>query len=665
MILLKAIKIFFSSAAAICLLIFSLYVVDMTDIDFKYLNRSFIQIDAKNINSSHSYKVNKFLRNTYLFYSNMLIDDFYAKNLAPENTDERMKFPKQKIIERKKEGFSLPKFKVNSYLSKSNWLRSHGNDFSTRFSSLKNINTENVSKLKLAWKYSSDQSVVSGKEYQANVVVEDGIIFSPTPENKIVAINGTNGNEVWSFQVKDGIAAKRGMLLWRGKNDKNSRIFFTNNRKKLYALNSKTGERINTFGKNGEIKVGLTPIPPVIYKDNLIIVTTKSVIKSYNVYTGKINWKYALNKTKNSIIFENFEKGSPWGGFSIDKERGIIFFATGNPSPDHIGIDRPGDNLYANSLVAFDIKNKKVLWHFQEIPHDIWNMDLAATPILTMLNKNGTIFDVVIVVSKLGNTFVLDRETGESIYEIKMERAPTSTVPGERTAIYQKNVQIPEPVCRNKFKKEYLTNLDNENLPNLLNRVEAASTGFPNPYKIGKESIEISSCVRWAGASIDTIKNIMYISTDQQVYMNRIIKDKAYQISFGSIFEQFVDSNGYPAIKPPWGSLVALDLASGKINWSVPLGEYEELNKRNIPSTGTLNRAGATATAGNLVFASGTEDKKIRAFNSNNGKILWEYKLPFVGSSSPTVYEAENRQYIVVPAFERGGNTILGFTIDD
>ena len=122
--------------------------------------------------------------------------------------------------------------------------------------------------------------------------------------------------------------------------------------------------------------------------------------------TGKLKWKYKINKTKNSILFPNFEKGSPWGGFSLDEKRGLLFFTTGNPDEWHVGVDRPGDNLYANSVVAFNLEEKKIEWHFQEIQHDIWNLDIAAAPILTILKKNDQFIDVVVALTKLGNTLI-------------------------------------------------------------------------------------------------------------------------------------------------------------------------------------------------------------------------------------------------------------------
>ena len=519
--------------------------------------------------------------------------------------------------------------------------------------------------MKLAWIYTPPEEKNFVYNVQANPIFYKGNIFLPNSQNQIVSIDGLTGEQNWKFNVEKGIAAKRGLIIHKSKKDNQvARIFFVNNRNKLFSLNANTGKPSKEFGKNGEVEIGLTPIPPVIYKNQLIIITTSSILKVYDMDTGKIKWKYKINKTKNSILFPNFEKGSPWGGFSLDKKRGLLFFTTGNPEEWHVGVDRPGDNLYANSLVAFNIEEKKIQWHFQEIQHDIWNLDIAAAPILTMLKRNDQFIDVVLAVTKLGNTLILDRESGEPLFDIVKRRAPISNVPGERTSSYQIDVTLPEPVCRNKFKKKYLNNLlDSDDKEKLLNLIDTSDFGFPTPPKIGKKNIQMAGCVRWAGATVDTEKNILYVSVDQYPYISTIIENKNFKGKYTHQWEYFVDKNNNPGIKPPWGAIVALDLTSGKIKWKVPFGNYENLKNIYEVDTGTRNRSGITASKGNLIFASGTKDNKFRVFDSNSGDELWSYTMSKGGSAPPTVYEINGKQFIVVPAFEDGGKNIYGFTL--
>ena len=625
---------------SILLLIVLFFLVDLTDVDNSYTNRSLIEIDSKNLNSRHSFKISTYLRYYYLKAYKVINKETYKKRWEIEDKNIRNNFLEEITIKGKINDFSNQSYPLEEYSTSNNWFRSHGNNFSTRFSNFNTINNVNAKNLKLAWIYSPIDEKNFIYNVQANPIFYKGNIFLPNSQNQIVSIDGLTGEQNWKFNVEKGIAAKRGLIIHKSKKDNQvARIFFVNNRNKLFSLNANTGKPSKEFGKNGEVEIGLTPIPPVIYKNQLIIITTSSILKVYDMDTGKIKWKYKINKTKNSILFPNFEKGSPWGGFSLDKKRGLLFFTTGNPEEWHVGVDRPGDNLYANSLVAFNIEEKKIQWHFQEIQHDIWNLDIAAAPILTMLKRNDQFIDVVLAVTKLGNTLILDRESGEPLFDIVKRRAPISNVPGERTSSYQIDVTLPEPVCRNKFKKKYLNNLlDSDDKEKLLNLIDTSDFGFPTPPKIGKKNIQMAGCVRWAGASVDTEKNILYVSVDQYPYISTIIENKNFKGKYTHKWEYFVDKNNNPGIEPPWGAIVALDLNSGKIKWKVPFGNYDNLKNIYEIDTGTRNRSGITASKGNLIFASGTKDNKFRVFDSITGNELWSYTMSKAGSSPPTVY---------------------------
>lgn len=633
----------------------------MSDYDSSYINRNSLVIDVKNLNSRHSHKAIFKIRTIYISFLTK-ISKKYENRWNVESEKERLKNSEYKVISKKTINFSKSSIKNKNYKNNKNWARSNGNNTSSRFSSLKIINKDNVKDLKLAWSLKTNDSL--GKEIQANPIAENGFIYTPTPGNNIICIDGKTGKEVWRYNVKDGVAGRRGLTLWKSNDENFSRLYFTNNKNKLIALNSKNGKRIKSFGTDGKIKIGLSPVAPLIFDNYLIIATFKPDLQVYDPISGKLLWKYYLKESKNSLLFENFKRGNPWGGISADNERGIVYLTTGNPSPQYIGVDRPGDNLFANSVIAIDIKNKKKLWHFQEISHDIWNMDLAAPPILTKIKKNGHDIDVVVAVTKLGNTIVLDRVSGEPIYDFVKKRAPTSKIPGEKTSPYQPSIKLPEPICRNQFKKEYITNIGKKNNEYISKIANDANFGFPTPYEIGKKSIQIGSCVRWAGASIDPDKNIMFVTADALPELIEIKKNPNGKYIYYGISKNFNDLDGYPGIKPPWGTLTSLNLNNGKILWQIPFGEYEELTQKGFPITGTPNRSGATATSGGLVFASGTWDKKIRAFDSENGKELWSYRLSSLGSASPTSLMIEDNQYIIIPAFERNGDEVFAFSLN-
>lgn len=653
----KFFKLLFFTIISVITIVFSLYIIDATDYDSKFINRSKFETSIVHLNSRHSINFSNFLRQGYFYIYENMFHSSYKKRFGIEPASIRSKLPEIKILKKKEENFTEPLYQVNDYLINNNWTRSHGNYFSTRFSDLSQINTKNVTNLKLAWVYESKRDSDSSKENQANAIFYDNNVIIPDVDNKILSLNGLTGKKNWEFRVPDGIAAKRGLILW------NKKIYFTDNRKYLYCINL-DGKLVKSFGKNGKIKVGLTPLPPVIFKDEIILITTDNIIKSFNLQNGKINWKFKVNKTKNSLIFSNFTKGSPWGGLSLDEKRGLLFFTTGNPEPWLVGVFRPGDNLYANSLVAFDLNQKKIKWHFQEIPHDIWNYDLAAPPILTMIKKKDLSVDVVVAISKLGNTLIFERETGEPLFDIIYKRAPTSNIPGERTSEYQINSKLPEKICRSSFKLNYLTEFDKEFADDFKKEISEYNFVFPSPQLMGKRNLTIGSCVRWAGGSIDTKNNILYVSTDQQAFINYIVEDSENKLSYYHESEKFLDNDGYPGIKPPWGAITALNLNNGKIIWQKPFGKIEELENRNIFNTGSANRAGLTATSGNIIFASGTDDNLFRAFNSETGEELWSYKMHSAGSAPPTVYEVNGKQHVLLPAYELDGYKVYSFTLE-
>lgn len=646
---LKSILILFTSI--LILLILSV-LFDLANYDSSYLNRKSLTFSINNLNSKKTKKLIIHLENFYnkVGYQTSIVNKEFWKI---EDPTLRENLANKKIILGKKNNFP-PGRKINEIEKNfSNWVRSHGGSTSTRFSNLEIINKKNISKLKLAWQYNSNDGK---KGIQANPVVYEGLVYLPTPGNHIVCLDGSNGKEKWKYKVKKGYhAAKRGLLLWEDKNKNIVRLFFTND-DQLISLNAKTGKPIKNFGKEGIIKIGSSPIPPVIVDNKLIVATFRPSIEAYDVENGKLYWKYYLRETLDKVSdSKDFKGGFPWGGISADTKNGIVYTATGNPKPNFIGNLRPGKNLFANTLIAFDIRNKKKLWHFQETCHDIWNNDIPSAPILTTINKHNKRIDVVISVTKLGNTLILDRYTGEPIFDYEMSLAPASTIPGEKTCFYQPSLKLPEPFARNIFKKDDVTDLDERNKNYILSIVNNANYGFFAPYELGKSTIQYgeNGGAQWTGASVNPYKNVMYVTANNIPWITGIdtYGDKKNE-RFKYRDKRAVplrDLDGFPGVKPPWGTLTAINLNSGKIQWQKPLGYYESLKAKG-KITGTENFGGATATAGGLVFVSGTLDKLIRAFDAENGNELWSHKLPYIGSAPPSSYEINGEQYIVIPA---------------
>ena len=636
---------FLSAIFIFLILITSISLLEMISIGPKYLNQPTVTFNVNNVRNPQIKKIVRFL------------DSIYGKIYFSLSTKQNKKFevnesfyntlPDKVYIE----GITN-KYTNSNGLNKNNlneWHRSHGNHSSNRFSDLKEINLTNVDDLDLAWIHKFDE--IGG--IQANPIFAEGLIFMPSTSKSIVAINAINGKKVWEHQTVTK-PALRGLIY---KNEKDPKLFFCDG-KNLSALFANTGKKVKDFGNSGIVDLrDVCKITPVIIKDTIIIATVEPALEVYNINSGELIWKYYLKEkisSRHGGKRYDYSGGNPWGGISADIERELVFVTTGNPGSYLQGVSRPGKNKFANSIIAFDIKNKKILWDFQEIGHDIWNADLPAPPILTRINHNSKNIDVVVAVTKLGNTLLLDRLSGKPIFGFNKLKAPLSSIPGEMTSTYQPKIELPEPFAKQFFTMKDITDISEKSRDYIYNKIYDMDFGFFKPNSIDNKNITFNwmGGAEWMGASIDNNSGIMYVTANNiphQTWLTK--KENGYEYyEYNSHFKVLKDQNGYPGSKPPWGTLTSLNLNTGKIIWQVPFGEYSDLTKIGIPKTGTLNMGGATATAGNLVFATGTMDKKVRAFNSNDGTEVWSYDLPFIGSGPPTIFSINNEQYVLIVA---------------
>ena len=629
---------------------------DYKKIDFYFINQSKITYNYKNLNSNLLKKIDIFYNRIVENFLVTFIDN-HKKYWELEDGRERYALPKFRYIKNKG---NFTKTINNNLKNYSDWPRSHGNDFSNRFSNLTKINKDNAHNLEIAWTF--EMKNYTG-DIQANPIIVDGIIYTPIAGGYIVAIHGKTGELIWKSEKFSPSVARRGLIFWKGTKNENSRIIFSN-RERLISLNSKNGKFINSFGKNGQIRTGLNVTTPIIYKNNIIIVTWDRAVEVYDLFTGKTRWKLKykkdINKRFGGIKFNNAGANS-WGGISVDKERGILYFTTGNPHHYLDGTQRPGNNPNSNSLIAVDLNDKKILWSFQETSHDIWNADLPAPPILTSIKKNNKIIDVVITPTKKSNTLILDRVTGDPIFDFRYRKAPKSNLEGEKTSFYQPDLEIPEPFGKNIFDISHLWSYETSKKDKLIKKYKNYNFGFYQPYELNKKTLQynFNGGAEWMGGSVDHDNGIMYITSNNILWETGIVKienKKNLIPKYSSTFKRALDENGYPVIAPPWGTLSALNLNNGKIIWQVPFGEFDFLKKMNIPKTGTENFGGVTATSGNIAIATGTLDKRMYVFDSNDGKILYSKKLPYIGSAPPSTYLYDDEQYIVLHS--SGGSTL-------
>jgi quinoprotein glucose dehydrogenase len=653
------------------------------------------------------------------------------------------------------------------------WTRSLGGPTSNRFSSLTAIDKTNVKDLQPAWTYHSDGGKSMRWSLQCNPIIVDGLLILPTANNEMAAIDGATGKEVWRFKP-DGrtrlpglwgpktsltdMPARRGLLYWLGDDTALPRVIFAASTW-IFALDPKTGIPIESFGTGGraEFPTGGTA-GGAVWNGILVIPGFAGDVFGYDVRTGRQLWRFHTIPKPGEFgadTWENQEIGANcWGGMALDESRGIAYVSTGSPKPNFIGSSYLGDNLFANCLIALDARTGKRLWHFQEVRHDVWDLDIPAPPNLVTITREGRKIDAIAQVTKMGNTLLLDRVTGKPIFPFRLRRAPDSVLPGERTAKYQPDVELPQPFSRQTFEPGDITERTPEARAFIEKKLEDASMGWFHPLQLHKPTVFRGPYggANWTGAAVDPRSAHLFVSSNEMGAVITIVHDddaptaavptpgeKLYQqycaschrpdrqggiaeapslrglrhrvtdenlmalfkdgrgvmppLPIGSVEQHqlrdflmsrdrpnpprdptkppayasrgwrwLYDHEGYPGLKPPWGSLTCLDLNTGKIVWQVPLGEHEELTKAGISKTGTLNFGGAMVTATGLVFCAGTKDNKIRAFDAATGDELWAAKLPRRGSGPPMTYELNGRQYIALPA--TGGGTLQDATGD-
>jgi quinoprotein glucose dehydrogenase len=398
-----------------------------------------------------------------------------------------------------------------------NWNRSHGGDASTRYSPLDQINRTNVATLKQAWIYHSGD----GKgNIQCNPIIVDGIMYAPTVGNCIVAIDAETGHEIWRFKPGGARPAYRGLTYHKQGDGVPARLLFAAGNE-LWTLDPKTGRPVESFGDGGKVTITDCVTAPAVYKNALVFAGWNRDVFALDLLSGKPLWTFHTVPQPGEPFAETWDKpqagANCWGGMSLDASRGIVYVTLGSPKPNFIGVGHHGDNLFGNCVLALDAATGKYLWHFQEIRHDIWDLDIPAPPMLVTVTREGKRVDVVAAVTKIGNTLLLDRVTGKPLFPFRLRRAPTSKLPGERTSPYQPDVELPQPFARQEFKETDVTNISDQARQAVLDKIEGATYGWFQPFEDGKPLVMngFHGGAEWTGGCFDPATGFLYVSSNE------------------------------------------------------------------------------------------------------------------------------------------------------
>ena len=603
------------------------------------------------------------------------------------------------------------------------WQSYAGGAHSSQYSALDQINKKNVAKLQVAW------SVPITGNSIFNPVIIDGVMYAPVGGGALAAIDAATGKELWR---KEGVAPSgaRGMNYWESA-DRSDRRFIYLQRGDIIAVNAQNGELITSFGNKGRVDVrdamerkptgAISTSNPGRIFENLFILPLPggpnyggppSDVHAYDVRTGKLAWIFHVIPHEGEFGYDTWPEGHykrgggghNWSEFTVDEENGIAFIGFGSPRFDFYGGDRPGNNLFSESLVALDARTGKRLWHQQLIHHDLWDWDIPQSAKLLTITQNGKPRQVVAQATKQGFLFVFDRRTGEPIWPIEERPVPQTDVPGEWTSPTQPFPTKPAPFAKQSFTEKdinpYLPKDAQDELRARLKTYRNEGLFTPPSFEGSVQMPGHNGGANFGTSAIDPTRGEFYIVHKSLPTMIRIslpptpgagrggggrgggttIVTPAEKAELTAKAQQLVDEarakgervefqspvhfmninfpgGSMTAAAPPWSEMVKYDLNTGDIVWRIPTGVQEAPPEYGIPNnTGVqFPRNAPLVTAGGLIFLATGPERKVRAYDKDTGKELWVHSLPNGAEGMPATYQVNGRQFVVLPVAQPTG----------
>jgi quinoprotein glucose dehydrogenase len=586
-----------------------------------------------------------------------------------------------------------------------------------RHSPLKQIDKSNVSQLKVAWTFHTGDIYQpkhsKAASFEATPLYVDGTLYLSTPLGRVMALDPLSGKQRWSFDPKIekdagyGDYANRGLSAWKSPAGK-LHVFVATIDARLIVLDASTGERIASFGDEGEIDLrqGLRlgprdfsdyeeTSPPAIIgnlvvlgsavADNQAVTEASGEVRAYDAGTGRLRWSWdPIPQEKSDPAASTWKKSSArrtgaanaWSIFAVDPAHDLVYVPTGSPSPDYYGGERLGDNRYANSITALNASTGKVVWSFQTVHHDLWDYDVASPPLLFDVHRGGRIIPALAVGSKTAHLFILNRLTGQPIFSVEEKPAPKSTVPGEEASATQPVPVLPKPLSRQAMTADEAWGLDDGD----RNWCKSEISKLRNEGVFTPPSLEGTLAIpgniggmNWSGAAFDPDQDLLVLPSSNLVAEVRLIPRESFETERGKNRDlqgnfEFAPQRGtpygmarkflvgphyhLPCVPPPWGLLTAIKASTGEIAWQIPLGQMA--GTEVLPQAkgwGSPSLGGPITTASGITFIAGTIEAAIHAFDTATGKELWKGHLPTSARATPmTFLGPDGKQYLVICA---------------
>ena len=612
------------------------------------------------------------------------------------------------------------------------WRYYGGDQGGRHYSSAKQINRDNISDLDVAWIHRSGDVKTYNEEMENTSTQATPILLPPeadeslvycTPFSRVIALDPGSGEQRWEFEPN---IDRRGTRTFRCRGvgyaeeqrvPENAqcrhRLYLATHDRKLWAIDARTGSPCEDFGAGGVVELfgeeGYVPgdvssssAPTVA--GGLVIVgsgvidfsratTPRGTVSTFDGLSGDLVWQF-------DPLLGHQMSGSAnvWAPISVDEENELVFLPTSSSSPDYYGVDRPGDDLYANSIVALDLKTGILRWHFQHVRHDLWDYDTPAQPILFQWKKGGESIPALVQVTKQSYVFVFNRLTGEPLWEITEQPVPPSQIPGEMASPTQPKPIAPPPLIDSFLTPTNvwgLTPWDKGDCARQVAGLNNLGLFTPTSEKLTLMYPGSLGGANWGGGALLGDSGLLIVNINDTAFTGQLIptprgenaevktdhpergrrmqvtmQGTPYNIEIGALMSPL----GIPCNAPPWGKLVAVDLYKGIILWESALGSVHEMGPVSAPfhiDWGTPNLGGGIGTGGGLFFIGATMDRQIRAFDVVDGDVLWKYTLPNDATATPMTYVYKGRQYVVINSgghymFQRGyGDFLFAFALPE
>jgi quinoprotein glucose dehydrogenase len=562
-------------------------------------------------------------------------------------------------------------------------------------------------------------------QFEATPIMVDGTLYLSTPFNRVIALDPATGQERWSYDPQVDLSVRygqrlvsRGVSTWldsalEAGQPCRRRIFAGTNDARLIALDAATGRPCVDFGVRGEVRLdqGIGRVrqgdyqitsPPTIAGDLVIVGAglrdnqranaPSGVVRALDARTGHVRWRWEpIPADPADPAWTTWGRpdrahtgaANAWTTFALDAERDLVFIPTGSASPDYFGGERLGANLYANSLVALRASTGERVWSFQTVHHDLWDYDLPSQPTLLTVPVDARPVPAIAIAGKTGHLFLLHRETGAPLHAVEEKPVPQDTVPEEQAWPTQPVPSRPRPLVPQMLTADQAFGLVASDVAFCRQRIAALESRgiFTPPSRRGTLVFPGNvGGMAWGGAALEPERGLLVVNTNRiatvitLVPRDQLAAEKAANpgvqfedqlgTRYGVRIEYLISPNRVPCNPPPWGTLTAVDVATGDVRWEVPLGALAGLTHLPFATLlGSINLGGPAVTAGGVVFIGAAMDDALRAFDVATGRELWKGALPAGGQATPMTYRAANgRQYVVIAA---GGHSRLGTRLGD